>query len=114
MRLLNVFAALSGLLALTALIYAAHLAVFGHDAAIQLIWIGAFIQIGAATAGLAIANRTGRLNLIGGALIVGGAAIFSGTLYATSILHAPAHLAPVGGIALLAGWLVLAFAKPTR
>jgi uncharacterized membrane protein YgdD (TMEM256/DUF423 family) len=115
MRLLNVFAALSGLMALIALIYAAHAVnTAAPDAAtsIERIKLAAFIQIGAAAAGLAVANRIGRLNLIAGALILVGAAIFSGTLYAVSMLHAPATLAPVGGITLLLGWLTLAFARP--
>jgi uncharacterized membrane protein YgdD (TMEM256/DUF423 family) len=116
MRLLNVFAALSGLIALIALVYAAHaLSAEAPEAAhaIERIKLAAFIQIGAAAAGLAIANRTGRLNLIAGALILGGAAVFSGALYAVSAFGAPALLAPVGGVTLLAGWVVLAFARPS-
>jgi uncharacterized membrane protein YgdD (TMEM256/DUF423 family) len=115
MRLLNAFAALSGLLALTALVYAAHaISAAAPDAgeAVERIKLAAFIQFGAAAAGLAIANRAGRLNLIAGALILAGAALFSGVLYAVSILGAPATLAPVGGVTLLAGWAVLIFARP--
>jgi len=115
MRLLNIFAALSGLAALAALIYAAHgLSTAAPDAAtaIERIKLGAFIQLGAAAAALAISNRSRRINLVAGALILAGAAIFAGALYAVSLLHAPATLAPVGGVTLLAGWLVLAFAKP--
>ena len=48
------------------------------------------------------------------ALILAGAAIFAGTLYGISMLDTPAALAPVGGITLLAGWIVLAFAKPGK
>jgi uncharacterized membrane protein YgdD (TMEM256/DUF423 family) len=117
MRLLNVFAALSGLIALAALIYAAHaLNTAAPDAAtaVERIKLAAFIQMGAAAAGLAISNRSGRLNLIAGALILAGAAIFAGTLYAVSVLHTPAALAPVGGVTLLAGWALLIFAKPGR
>lgn len=114
MRLLNAFAALSGLVALTALIYAGHAlsAAPGAGDATERIKLAAFIQFGAAAAGLAIANRAGRLNLIAGALILAGAALFSGVLYAVSSLGAPATLAPVGGVTLLAGWAVLIFAKP--
>lgn len=116
MRLLNVFAALSGLAALAALIYAAHGLTQSPSSdlvtASERIKLAAFIQIGAAAAGLAIANRTGRLNLIAGVLILAGAAIFSFTLYGVAILGTPAMLAPVGGITLLVGWLALAFAKP--
>jgi len=116
MRLLNICAALSGLVALTALIDAAHGFRAGHDQvltlAIHRMQIAGFIHLGAAAAGLAIANRTGRVNQIGGALILAGAAIFSFTLYGVSLLGTPAALAPVGGIALLIGWALLVFAKP--
>jgi uncharacterized membrane protein YgdD (TMEM256/DUF423 family) len=115
MRLLNAFAALSGLLALTALVYAAHaIATAAPEAAptVERIKLAAFIQLGAAAAALAVSNRSGRINLIAGALILAGAAIFAGTLYAVSLLHAPATLAPVGGVTLLAGWALLIFAKP--
>lgn len=116
MRLLNIFAALSGLVALVALIYASHglreTPVGDLATAIERMKLAGLIQLGAAIAGLALANRGGRLNLIGGALILAGAAIFAFTLYGVSILGAPAMLAPIGGITLLIGWGVLAFAKP--
>jgi uncharacterized membrane protein YgdD (TMEM256/DUF423 family) len=116
MRVLNIGAALSGLIALAALIYAAHALRVAPDEdlanAVERIKLAAFIQLGAAAAGLAIANRTGRLNMIGGALILAGAAIFAFTLYGVSMFGTPAALAPVGGITLLIGWAVLLFAKP--
>ncbi|MGD9814597.1 MAG: DUF423 domain-containing protein [Hyphomonadaceae bacterium] len=116
MRLLNVFAALSGLVALAALIYSAHGLTQSPSSdlatAVERIKLAAFIQLGAAAAGLAIANRTGRLNLLAGALILAGAALFALTLYGVAILGTPAAPAPVGGMLLLLGWLVLAFAKP--
>ena len=113
MRLLNVFAALSGLTALAMLVLAAH-ALQPAPEDLERIELAAFIQLGAAAAGLAIANRTGRLNLIAGVLILAGAAVFAGTLYTLAVTHSRAvvMLAPVGGIALLLGWLTLAFAKP--
>jgi uncharacterized membrane protein YgdD (TMEM256/DUF423 family) len=121
MRLLNVFAALSGLVALAMLVYAAHslraAAAEGVLAiAIDRIKIGAFIQLAAAAAGLAIANRRGRLNAIGGALILAGAALFAGTMYGIALVdrYSLTMLAPVGGITLLLGWLVLVFAKPAN
>lgn len=113
MRLLNVFAALSGALALVMLVLAAHvLAPSPEDA--ERIRLAAFLQLGAAAAGLAIANRAGRLNLIAGAMILLGAALFSGTLYALAVTHSRAliTLAPVGGLTLILGWIMLAFAKP--
>lgn len=113
MRLLNVFAALSGALALIMLVLVSHaLQLDGPDA--DRMQLGAFIQLFAACAALAIANRSGKLNLIAGAMILAGAAIFAGVLYTLSLTHmrAVAMLAPVGGITLILGWIVLAFTRP--
>lgn len=117
MRMMNICAALSGLAALVMLMAASHPLRDALAAAdLDRIQLGAFIQLGAAAAGLAIAGRSGRLNLIAGALILGGAALFSGVLYALSLTHARgfALLAPVGGASLLLGWAVLIFARPGR
>jgi uncharacterized membrane protein YgdD (TMEM256/DUF423 family) len=113
MRLLNVFAALSGVVALVMLVLAAH-ALQPAPEDLERIQLAAYLQLGAAAAGLAIANRSGRLNLIAGVMILLGAALFAGTLYTLAITHSRAivMLAPVGGIALILGWVVLVFAKP--
>ena len=114
MRLLNIFAALSSVLALVMLVLAAH-ALQPAPEDLGRIHTGAYLQLGAAAAGLAIANRSGRLNLIAGAMILLGAAIFSGTLYTLAITHSRSliMLAPVGGITLILGWALLAFTKPS-
>ncbi|HVK79457.1 MAG TPA: DUF423 domain-containing protein [Verrucomicrobiae bacterium] len=113
MRLLNVFAALSGALALIVLVMVAHFLALSPEN-IERMQTGAFIQLFAAVAGLAIANRAGRLNLIAGAMILTGAAIFAGTLYGLAITESRSFvmLAPVGGITLILGWITLAFTKP--
>ncbi|MGE0531083.1 MAG: DUF423 domain-containing protein [Hyphomonadaceae bacterium] len=113
MRQLNVFAALSGVTALVMLVLAAH-ALQPAPEDLERIQLGAFLQLGAATAGLAIANRSGRLNLIAGAMILAGAALFAGTLYTLAVTHSRAiiMLAPVGGITLILGWITLVFATP--
>ena len=113
MRLLNIVAALSGVIALFMLVIAAHALQPAPDD-LDRIQLAAYLQLAAAAAGLAIANRSGRLNLIAGAMILLGAALFSGTLYALAITHSRAliMLAPVGGSTLILGWLTLAFAKP--
>lgn len=113
MRLLNVFAALSGVTALVMLVLAAH-ALQPAPEDLERIQLGAFLQLGAAAAGLAIANRSGRLNLIAGAMILAGAALFAGTLYTLAVTHSRAiiMLAPVGGITLILGWITLVFVKP--
>lgn len=117
MRTLNIAAALSGLIALGFLVAASHpLRDALAPADLERIELAAFVQLGAACAGLALANRSGRLNLIAGALILGGAALFASALYAISLTgsHAFAMLAPIGGSALIIGWAVLAFAKPAK
>lgn len=113
MRLLNVFAAFSGVLALVMLVIASH-ALQPAPEDLERIKLAAYLELGVAAAGLAIANRSGRLNLIAGALILAGAAIFAGTLYTLAITHSRAFvmLAPVGGMTLILGWVVLIFAKP--
>lgn len=113
MRLLNVFAALSGVTALVMLVLAAH-ALQPAPEDLERIQLGAFLQLGAAAAGLAIANRSDRLNLIAGAMILAGAALFAGTLYTLAVTHSRAiiMLAPVGGITLILGWITLVFVKP--
>jgi uncharacterized membrane protein YgdD (TMEM256/DUF423 family) len=113
MRLLNVFAAVSGLVALVMLVLASHaLQPAAED--LDRLQLAAFVQLGAAAAGLALANRNGVLNLVAGIMILAGAAVFSGTLYTLAITHSRAliMLAPVGGITLILGWVVLVFAKP--
>ncbi len=113
MRFLNSFAALSGACALIMLVLAAHaLKLEPHDA--ERVRQAAYLQLFAAAAGLALANRAGRLNLIGGAMILAGAALFAAALYVLAIAHTPVliMLAPVGGVSMIAGWFLLAFAKP--
>ena len=95
------------------LVYAAHGLTQAEQVDIERIKLAAFIQMGAAAAALAISNRSGRINLIAGALIVGGAAIFSVTLYTFALgVRGITFLAPIGGITLLLGWAALLFAKP--
>lgn len=116
MRLVNVFAALSGFIALSMLVAAAHpLRDTLQPADLERVKLAAFVQMGAACAGLALANRAGRLNLIAAVLILGGAGLFALTLYTISLTgsHDFAAFAPVGGSALILGWLVLAFARPS-
>ncbi|MEZ5957791.1 MAG: DUF423 domain-containing protein [Hyphomonadaceae bacterium] len=115
MRSINIAAALSGLVALGMLVAAAHpLRDVLQAEDLERVKLGAFVHIAAACAGLAIANRSGRLNAIAGAMILGGAAVFAGTLYAISLTGSQsfALLAPIGGVTLILGWVTLLFAKP--
>lgn len=111
MRLISLFAALTGASCFIALAAAHHLA---SDAAFPHVVLAALAQIGAAAGGLAIANRNGKLNLIGGALILVGANLFATALYLPvfTTSNALLPLTPIGGGVLIIGWLVLALAKP--
>jgi len=113
MRVLNILAALSGACGLIMLVLVAHaLRLEAVDA--ERVRMAAYLQLFAAAAGLALANRVGRLNLIGGAAILSGTALFALALYTLAIAHTGAliMIAPIGGISMIAGWLVIAFAKP--
>jgi uncharacterized membrane protein YgdD (TMEM256/DUF423 family) len=115
MRVLNIFAAISGLVALVMLVLAAHaLRETLAPENLERIKLAAFLQLAAAAATLAIANRAGRLNLIAGVLVLTGAALFALTLYGLAIIgpHGFAFFAPIGGITLIAGWVTLIFTKP--
>jgi uncharacterized membrane protein YgdD (TMEM256/DUF423 family) len=117
LRWINIAAALSGLVALAMLVAAAHpLRDVLEATALERIKLAAFVQLGAACAGLAIANRSSRLNAIAGAMILAGAGVFACTLYAVSLTGSQslALAAPFGGATLIAGWVVLVFSKPGR
>ena len=112
MRWLNICAASMGALALAALA-GRHAR---PDVDVDTLMLAAIAQLSAAAAGLAIANRTGRLNAIAGAIILAGAFIFSGeiTFAAFTGNHNFIMLAPAGGTSMIVGWIVLAFAKPSE
>ena len=113
MRILNAAAALSGGLGLAMLAVAYH--VLSGDPDVSFVYMAAGAQLAAACAGLAVAQRTGLLNAIAGWLIVGGALVFGASIYLGALhVHGLHMLAPVGGAAMIAGWLALAFAKPAR
>jgi uncharacterized membrane protein YgdD (TMEM256/DUF423 family) len=112
--MMNICAAMSGVIALCMLVAAAHPLRDALQAAdLDRVKLAAFVHMGAACAGLAIANRSGKLNAIAGAMILGGANLFAGVLYAISLTgsHAFAMLAPIGGATLILGWALLALAK---
>lgn len=65
---------------------------------------------GLLAAGWAASRWPGRLIRTGGWLFVGGTVVFSGSLYALSLSGERwlGAMTPVGGLALLAGWILLA------
>lgn len=105
MRLVTILAALSGAIAVAAGAFGAHGA--GGQAAEWLRTGGQYQLIHAMAALVAV-----RMEAKGPAwLFVGGAAVFAGTLYLMA-LGLPRWLGavtPIGGVALIAGWLWLAW-----
>ncbi|GAB4375879.1 MAG: DUF423 domain-containing protein [Acidobacteriota bacterium] len=115
-RLLLAIAALLGGLAVAAGAFGAH-ALGQRVGAEQLAWweTGVRYQLAHALAMLlaVLLARAGAggAALVAAALLAAGTVIFSGTLYAMT-LGAPRMLGavtPIGGVAMLAGWLVLAW-----
>jgi uncharacterized membrane protein YgdD (TMEM256/DUF423 family) len=111
MRIMNICAALSGAAALIMLAVTHHMR---GDADYAFVLMAAVAQLGAAAAGLAIANRTGLVNAVAGALMLGGADLFAAEICLSTFNDShPFHmLAPIGGAAMILGWIVLAFARP--
>jgi uncharacterized membrane protein YgdD (TMEM256/DUF423 family) len=104
-RSLAALAALSGALAVAAGAFAAHGA--GERAA-DLLRTGAHYQLVHALAAFLVIGRP--RGTAAAWLFVVGAAIFAGTLYAMAI-GAPrwfGAITPIGGVALILGWLSLA------
>lgn len=101
------FAALSGAVAVAAGAFAAHGA---SGPAAKWLQTGAHYQLIHAVAALcALALPRGRFAAL---LFILGGAIFAGTLYAMA-LGGPVWLGavtPIGGSALIAGWIILALA----
>ena len=68
--------------------------------------------LAATAAGLLAGLRPSTAALWAGRLLLTGAVVFSGSLYALVLLDVPAlgAVAPVGGLAMIAGWAALAVA----
>lgn len=116
MRAINVFAGLTGVVALVMLVLAAHaLRATLTPEDLERLRTAAYLQLFSACAGLALANRSGKLNAIGAFLILGGSTLFALALYTLAIAGSAAliMIAPIGGISMIAGWAVVALAKPS-
>lgn len=103
-------AALSAALGVAAGAYGAHGA--ADPQAAQWLSTGSLYQMVHAVAALALAARHPRLS----ALLLAGAALFALTLYAMA-LGAPRWLGavtPIGGVMMIAGWLMLAVVTMRR
>lgn len=106
MRLVTMLAALSGAIAVAAGAFGAH-GVEGQAA--EWLKTGGQYQLIHAVAAL-VAVRIGARGPAW--LFVGGAAVFAGTLYlmALGLPHWLGAITPIGGLALIGGWLWLAVA----
>jgi uncharacterized membrane protein YgdD (TMEM256/DUF423 family) len=103
--LLAILAALSGALAVAAGAYGAHGAA---GEAAEWLKTGSHYQLIHAVAAFAVLGRPS--GQTAGWLFVAGGAVFAGTLYAMAF-GAPrwfGAITPIGGLGLIAGWLVLA------
>lgn len=103
-RLVTVLAALSGALAVAAGAFGAH-GVSGQAA--EWLKTGGQYQLVHAVAALVAVRMGARWSPW---LFVGGSAVFAGTLYlmALGMPHWLGAVTPVGGAALIAGWICLA------
>lgn len=110
MRAITVLAALSGALAVAAGAFGAHGA---EGQAVEWLKTGGQYQLIHAVAALVAVRMEQRVSAW---LFVGGAAVFAGTLYLMA-LGMPRWLGavtPIGGVALIAGWVCLAIGAARR
>jgi uncharacterized membrane protein YgdD (TMEM256/DUF423 family) len=112
-RILLTLAALSGFAAVLAGAYARH----GLTDATTQDWMKTGSSIGlihalAVFAAVFVARAGGRRGLAAAVLLLTGLVLFSGSLYAAALgaPHAVLMATPVGGLAMMAGWLALAWA----
>jgi len=98
-------AALSAAVAILAGAAGAHGA---HGEAAQWLRTGAEYQLAHAIAVIAIGRRRPTVDLL-----LGGSVVFAGTLYAMALgaPHWLGAITPIGGVAMIGGWLSLAFAR---
>ncbi len=108
---LGVAAGAFGAHGLRAAVSAQALAVFETAARYQLIHALAMIA-----AALACGPCARRLSLLAAACFLAGVLLFSGSLYLVVLtgVSALGLITPVGGVALIAGWLLLAWAAMSR
>ena len=87
-----------------------------HAGGTELVTTASTIQLAHAVAGLAapLAVRT-RLGEVSGWVLLAGALLFSADLYLRGFgIAALGPIAPLGGMAMIAGWLILAVAAFLR
>lgn len=111
MKLVTVIAALSGAIAVAAGAFGAH----GASSAQAAEWLrtGGQYQLIHAVAALVAVRMEARVSAW---LFVGGGAVFAATLYlmALGLPRWLGAITPIGGAALIAGWLCLAWSASRR
>lgn len=109
-RLPRLFAALGALacgLSVALGAYASH-GLAGQDA--SRAGLAALFGFGHGLALLVLMREpAGRLRLVAGATLLAGLLLFAGSLCGAVFLGWPTRLAPMGGLLLMAGWLMIAF-----
>lgn len=111
-KLLGVCAALLGFAGAALAAGASHALAGRLDADdMRRVWIAAGIALAHAPALLAIALRSSasRTLSVAGLSIALGALVFCASLAARALLGVAPVLAPLGGVVLMLGWLILAF-----
>jgi uncharacterized membrane protein YgdD (TMEM256/DUF423 family) len=99
-------AGLSAAIAIAAGAFGAHAA---KGQAVDWLHTGAMYQLVHAVAAIAVGPQRSRT----AAILLAGSALFAGTLYAMAF-GAPRWLGaitPIGGVAMIGGWLLLAFGR---
>jgi uncharacterized membrane protein YgdD (TMEM256/DUF423 family) len=118
MRILHIFAAISGAMATGLLVASAHpLRDHVGEEAIWYVILGATLQLGSAIAALVVVQiASGRLAALASSLLVLGSAAFSGVLLAITAFKITSFnvLAPLGGLVAMFGWLLLALVRPRQ
>lgn len=109
-RAAALLAALSAGLSVGLGAYAAHAA--GQDG--ERLSLAALYLMFHALGVLALLGRRGRMIDWSRWLLLGGAWLFSGTLTGVALAGWPAASAPVGGVSMMLGWLLLALALLRR
>jgi uncharacterized membrane protein YgdD (TMEM256/DUF423 family) len=112
MRLIRIPAALSGAVATAILVAAAHPLrdLVGEDQ-IGPIILGATLQLGCAIMAMVAGNWGGRLAPIASTMMTFGSAAFSAVVFVNVVFAFSGvdPLAPLGGLAAVIGWAMLAF-----
>jgi uncharacterized membrane protein YgdD (TMEM256/DUF423 family) len=113
MRWITIFAGLCAATGLMGLALGAHLHALAPEDVERVKLVGT-LQLGIAALALSLTNRSGRLSVIAATLLLIGMALFGGavSLLAWAHDHTLLMAAPVGGLLMMLGALLIMFTKP--